>query len=291
MTFVSPKERAESRRGFTLIELLVVIAIIALLVGILLPALANAREGARLTQCLTQCQQMGIAMAQYAFDFEDWYPIVPERPDGTAFDQDANGTYLGNQHIYGGLAGFFSLEQYGDDQDLGYVRGMYRDRTMEPVMQGYLDGFGILTCPADREDYYFGSNLQGGGRKLKTPEAPGSERDIVSYNISYLYIAGLKADEPVILQPAPIWGDETNGRDIGTDAWYFNNQSRDDVEPGFFAPDDNHGDKGGNHVFTDGHAEFLQGRVQEIFFSTANDAGKSINVIDKDRSQRVQTID
>ena len=39
---------------------------------------------------------------------------------------------------------------------------------------------------------------------------------MINYNISYLYIAGLKTDEANILSPAPIWGDETDSYDVGT---------------------------------------------------------------------------
>ncbi|MBU0609332.1 MAG: prepilin-type N-terminal cleavage/methylation domain-containing protein [Armatimonadetes bacterium] len=60
-----------SRRGFTLIELLVVIAIIAILAAILFPVFAKAREKARQSSCLSNCKQWGLAVMQYAQDYDE----------------------------------------------------------------------------------------------------------------------------------------------------------------------------------------------------------------------------
>lgn len=63
------------KKAFTLIELLVVIAIIALLIGILLPALGKARASARQLKDSTQVRGIMQAMAIWAGNNNDNYPL------------------------------------------------------------------------------------------------------------------------------------------------------------------------------------------------------------------------
>ena len=63
-----------TRSGFTLIELLVVIAIILILAAILFPVFARARENARRTACISNMKQIGLAVGQYAQDFDELLP-------------------------------------------------------------------------------------------------------------------------------------------------------------------------------------------------------------------------
>ena len=316
------------RAGFTLIELLVVIAIIALLIGILLPALGSARESAKELKCLTQVRAMGQAFTFYADDNRDWYPVIPAT--------QPNSQYLDNQYTAGGVAGLFSTFQIGDGEgsidnmsvsgDTGFVGtpaggpGAYINGSDKPLMRGYIDSLEILTCPSDKIDYYWRRfptptrRLIADAETQKTPEPPASERDVIHYNISYLYIAGLKSIDPSVQFAPAMWGDETNTGDVSLNAWYgwdwVNDAPGGGMEPnpvedfGFnprtgYAKDDNHGDKGGNFVRADGSADFVDTNPQATFFMNAEDirdenlrtSNLSINLIKKDRSNKVQTID
>ena len=80
------------RSGFTLVELLVVIAIIALLAAILFPVFARSRENARRAACQSNLKQIGMALMQYAQDYDERMPALDN------FDND--GGLGAGQHFW-----------------------------------------------------------------------------------------------------------------------------------------------------------------------------------------------
>ncbi|MFN0012745.1 MAG: type II secretion system protein [Phycisphaerales bacterium] len=350
---------ARHKGGFTLIELLVVIAVIALLVGILLPALANARKTAKAIKCGSGLKGHGLSFALYANEYKGWFPIIPFRAQqyNDYFLRDRYEAFLGDQFIYGGVAGLYSLFQNPDGGEApatgnygfvgstgnydrsnppGYVRSrpvggvtVAEPAITSPLMRNYQTSLASLTCPLHQLDtYYKGSvaqrrtadtNLEnyaglrdapGTTYELIRPTAPSDEFRVARYNISYLYIAGLKSDEPIVLKPAPIFGDETRGLDLSTRAWYSSDKDRSlpEIRQGFQAAWDAHGTDGAQYAFTDGHVELIKFSVLDTFFARPEFAGgklvrpvptQSINALTTGvvgqglplRSNKVQTID
>ena len=290
--FGDQREGSTERSAFTLIELLVVVAVIAILIGVLLPALGKARRATQRIQCGNSQRQLVMMFTNYAVDNKQSYPMVMWGL-GALNDRRLPTTHLsGTQHKYGGLAGFFSLNQIGDltqsedeDGDVGgynkanFGSQLYKKRwkwdsnqnrwapkVADPIMADYVEGgadYGILQCASDHSDG--GDAVDTGGtaeatRPSRIPSPMSKPEDVIWYNISYLYVAGLTTQSNSSIM---LFADETDARDnghaeenegtagtfrLGADQW---------ADRGY-QEWDNHGAGGGNFAFADGHIEWLE---------------------------------
>jgi hypothetical protein len=234
-------------------------------VSLIVPTLAGFQEQARRTKCLGNLQQFGEALHLYGNDFKGAFPLMPV-PSGSPVVQ--------SQWRYGGVSGLLSLWQVGDGRSIGYggdVRdGLpYSNGNREPLLESYISTLATLRCPADREDRYYGFPYSPSGAlslaaaPVYKPEPPAKSLDVVTYNVSYYYVAGAKLHGSA----EPLIGDETNGPDLGDWAWYGsgagpasgptpNSAAAGAASPGVYARADNHKAAGGNQIWNHGGGGF-----------------------------------
>ncbi len=216
-----------------MIEPLVVIAIIAILAAILFPVFARAREQARKTACLSNMKQVGMGVMMYVQDYDE--------------------TYMMANMQYGGGSGLWHqvLLPYTKSSEVFVcpTAGILKNALGARIGSG---GYGFNICGT----WYTGisdGRGNGFGYQPTQPETP---------NKSFLKLAELQeAANTVII------GDPTSDGYVNNGNYLYPNAARripmlhggqvgpfiDGAAP---APVDTGG--GGNYVYADGHAKFVQ---------------------------------
>ncbi len=238
-------QAVSSRGGFTLIELLVVISIISLLIAILLPVMGAAREAARELKCLTNVKQLKTAYISHATDSKGYYSYTGNSGDDW-FSVHYTQGYITTPEVVicpstvntvdvSAFNAVISLPQPDNSSPFGFVPG--------PRTPVYTD---LQDTASNRDDNSGGHSYETfswtqpgvypGGLTVNSRQMFNERLVESQYSASDTYII-LDADE-----------DPTNGGPYGGETVYNN------------LPDDasnNHGGKGLNVSFLDGHAEFV----------------------------------
>jgi prepilin-type N-terminal cleavage/methylation domain-containing protein/prepilin-type processing-associated H-X9-DG protein len=237
-------------QGFTLIEVLVVVAIIALLVAILLPSLRAARYLSQRAVCLHNLNQIGAGMVAYAMENRELLPLCKQVKDVGPLDWVAGKNYYG----------------------LGYD-------DMSALCPRFVKDFKVWECPGARNVVRNRKDPDGRYTDLKDnydiyaqPRYGGA----YEYN-PFMYYRMRNPDPP----PAPrVIADETRTLELlkwsrlkqmsavlvahdGDDCPL--NVEVDEGDPHYEL-------KGGNMVYADGHARWVQAK----FWYEETDAGRPV---------------
>jgi prepilin-type N-terminal cleavage/methylation domain-containing protein/prepilin-type processing-associated H-X9-DG protein len=206
--------------GFTLIELLVVIAIIAILAAMLLPTLARAKEKAHRTACLSNLKQMGLGSLMYA-------------------DEDSKGRYTGTP------------DPFVDNLDWLYPN--------------YVSNYKVFICPSTRN--FIDPNIKNASGKLTGLLQNANSRLAAVNSHSYEvfgWFRGSRQNKTInTILTYTHQNNAFNLKDVRpgpSNSWLFLDQDEPNSEGGkenYPDATDNHGAKGGNVVFCDGHAEWI----------------------------------
>ena len=238
-------------KKFTLIELLVVVAIIGILASLLLPSLSKARSSARRAVCLSNEKQIGLAMAMYREDNQDYYP-----------------TYAYNQKVswddlLGDYDGRNLTQEEKEYQEIGTDRGINNSLYLCPANVQVRDGAELRSYGLCNE--WWDDNISS-GNAVRSVSGWNAHNDNEAYSVSGSEI--VNPSQFSVLAEIPNYDNQMGyaGYNVGlfstsgfttsfSPVALPNNGGVKGGISGFYVHDDKRFKQ--NFLFSDGHVEFI----------------------------------